>query len=320
MRPAVSIILPTFNRLQYLPAAVESVFNQSFHDWELLIADDGSGPETRAYLQTLEDPPRVKVLWFSHTGNPPAIRNSALREAQGEYVAFLDSDDLWQPNKLELQIESLRHRMVREWSYTGYSLVNDSGGPLSVQHAKQCPVIDGRILDQLVKEEAFVMQSSVLARRELVERVGGYDEGLPVCGDYELWIRLAVQSEVDFVDKPLVFVRRHAEHYSDDVTALQDLAHALMKITLSGVASHLDSVLRNRRANVAANLARGHALARNRLRLLSTFLTSIRFSWRYPRWWFVVLALTASTFIPSAVLKFLRRYRSDHHVKLRSSP
>jgi len=116
--PTVSIVLPTFNRLPYLRAAVDSVFAQSFQDWELIIADDGSDAETSAYLQTVAGMPRVKLLCLPHTGNPPAVRNAALREAHAEYVAFLDSDDIWLPRKLESQLASLRCRPTRKWSYT----------------------------------------------------------------------------------------------------------------------------------------------------------------------------------------------------------
>src|SRR2546423_477819 len=99
IRPVVSIILPTFNRLKFLRPAVDSVFAQTFTDWELIIADDGSDAETSTYLATVDNPPRTRVLWRSHTGIPAAVRNAALREAAGTYVAFLDSDDLWVPQK-----------------------------------------------------------------------------------------------------------------------------------------------------------------------------------------------------------------------------
>src|SRR5215831_394736 len=86
----VSVVLPTFNRLQFLRAAVESVCAQTFTGWELLIADDGSGGETRGYLQSLAGDPRITVLYLAHSGRPSAARNAALRRARGEYVAFLD--------------------------------------------------------------------------------------------------------------------------------------------------------------------------------------------------------------------------------------
>ena len=91
----VSVVLPTFNRLKFLRPAVESVYAQTFTDWELIFADDGSDLETRQYLQSLENRPRVTVVWLPHTGRPAIVRNAAVSRAVGEYVAFLDSDDLW---------------------------------------------------------------------------------------------------------------------------------------------------------------------------------------------------------------------------------
>ena len=239
----VSVILPTFNRLRYLPDAVASVFGQTFQDWELLIADDGSGQETQDYLRTLDDRLRVRVLWLSHTGNPAAVRNAALREARGEYVAFLDSDDVWMPEKLQTQIESLHAHIVREWSYTGFTLVDDSGSPLTGARATRGAAFDGRILDALVNGEALVVTPSVVVRRKLIEKVGGYNDELLVCEDYELWMRLASCSEVDFIDRPLVLVRRHGEHSFDDVTCLENLMRAMAIVQRSGTASHLDAVL-----------------------------------------------------------------------------
>ncbi len=81
MLPTVSVILPTFNRLKYLRAAIQSAREQTFHDWELVIADDGSDAATRGYLQTLEDPPRIRVIRLSHCGKPAVVRNAALRAA-----------------------------------------------------------------------------------------------------------------------------------------------------------------------------------------------------------------------------------------------
>src|SRR5579872_6599645 len=103
--PAVSVIMPTYNRLEFLPAAIESVFAQTLSDWELIIADDGSGEDTRAYLRSIDDR-RVKRIWLAHTGRPSLVSNRALREARGDYIAFLDSDDLWRPEKLQRQLES----------------------------------------------------------------------------------------------------------------------------------------------------------------------------------------------------------------------
>ena len=305
--PVVSIILPTFNRLEYLRAALESVFAQTFRDWELLIVDDGSDTETREYLRTIAVPPQVRVLWLSHTGNPPLVRNCALRKARGEYVAFLDSDDVWMPGKLQSQLESLRDRTQCEWSYTGCTMVDGAGLALSGERAVQCPVVHGRILNSLLQEEALIVQSSVLVRRRLLEQVGGYDERLPICGDYELWIRLAARSEVDFIDESMVRVRRHDQHYAADVDALEDLRRALEKVQRSGVAVHLDAVLSKRRAGTSTAIARGYAKQKKRLRAFGTLASSFPYSWTSADWWIGAFAASAQALLPLTALEAVRR-------------
>jgi glycosyltransferase involved in cell wall biosynthesis len=250
--------MPTFNRLEWLRAAIDSVFAQTHRDWELIVIDDGSAAPTRDYLRALAaaGADRVKVMFRAHCGNPPLARNVALRAARGEYVAFLDSDDLWAPAKLERQLASLRARPGREWSYTGAVLVDGGGRPL-VGRSLPCPAErDGWIAHSLLRGEAAVTQSSTLVERAALESVGGYPEDLPVCGDYELFVRLALRSEVDYVDEDLVRVRRHGEHYSNDIEALTDLYRFIRKVQCSGMAPEMADVLRARRAAVAASIAR----------------------------------------------------------------
>src|SRR5688572_23189690 len=128
-RPLVSVIVASFNRTEYLMEAVESVIHQTWSDWELLIADDGSDEPTKRYLAKLADP-RVHVLWLQHSGNPAAVRNAALNIAHGEYVAFLDSDDAWMPSKLAAQLQGLRSSADCRWSYTNFRRIDRSGNEI----------------------------------------------------------------------------------------------------------------------------------------------------------------------------------------------
>jgi glycosyltransferase involved in cell wall biosynthesis len=258
-QPLISIIMPTFNRLAWLQAAVKSVFEQTLADWELIVADDGSGEATRDYLRALGAATghRVRVLLLTHSGNPPAVRNIALSAARGEYIAFLDSDDLWLPRKLEMQIASLGEHPAREWSYTRSVMVDRSGQPLGGGRGLRYPARkDGWIAESLCRGEAAVTQSSVVARREAIARVGGYPEDLPICGDYELYLRLALQSEIDFVDEPLVLVRRHTEHYCDDLAALAELRRFIGKVQRSGRVPQMRAVLRSRRTRLLVGLTK----------------------------------------------------------------
>jgi len=320
MAPAVSIIVPVFNRLRYLRTALDSALEQSFQDWELLIADDGSDVDTRDYLRTLHDGQRIKVLWLAHTGNPSAVRNAALREATGDYIAFLDSDDVWMRGKLQTQIARLRSTDAFEWSYTGFDLVDDSGEAIVRPRVQPSGPIVGRLLDRLIREEALIVTPSVVARRELIKRAGGYNEELLACEDYELWMRLASRAEADFIDEPLVLVRRHAEHSFDDITCLGNLRRAIEITQRSGAAANLDALLNQRRARVSANLAKAHATAKHRSRVISTLLSSAPYSWPHAAWWVGALQAIARAFAPVRVLRALRQYRRGGRVGTGPAP
>src|SRR5215472_3768025 len=212
--PALSIIIPTFNRLNFLRTAIASVFSQTFKDWELIIADDGSGPETAAYLEALQNPPQVEVLRLSHSGNPGAVRNAALHAANGALVAFLDSDDTWSPTKLERQVVSLLPHTHRRWSYTAYDEIDELGAPLPPQNRRKWTGHEGAIFEQVVKTEAFLRTPSVVvAERRLVLELGGFDERQFFAEDYDLWVRLALHAEAAVVNEPLVHVRVHPDSY-----------------------------------------------------------------------------------------------------------
>ncbi len=124
--PIVTVVMPTFNRLEYLRAAVASVYAQTFEDWELIVIDDGSDDETRRFLRSPPDP-RMSVIFHSHTGVPAAIRNRGIARARGRYVAFLDSDDLWAAEKLQRQLALMESEPARRWSYTAVRRIDADG-------------------------------------------------------------------------------------------------------------------------------------------------------------------------------------------------
>jgi glycosyltransferase involved in cell wall biosynthesis len=308
--PVVSVILPTFNRLTFLMPAVESLFAQTFAPWELIIADDGSDADTRTYLQALEDPPRIRVIWSAHTGKPSVVRNAALREARGEYVAFLDSDDLWLSAKLETQISSLRRQPGRKWSYTGFALVDAAGNRKTATGAGNPPVLSGWILEKLLKDETVIALPSVVVSRQLLEQLGAFDEELVMCEDDELWLRLAAHSEIDGIDEPLTLIRRHGEHSGDDATAWRDRRRVFEKALRASGGSHLGVLLRKLRAEMSAGLARSQATSGKRFSAVGTLVSSAHYSWRYARWWSGALRALAYAFAPPALRNAVRRYRS----------
>src|SRR5262249_55824802 len=186
MSPAVSIVLPTFNRLRYLPAAIESVFAQTFTDWELIVADDGSEAQTQAYLVSVADPPRVRVLHLPHTGNPGSVRNAAWRSAHGEYIAFLDSDDIWSPEKLTLQLAALHRHPERGWSHTAFAIIDASGAPLYGANTRW-PATEGWVVERLIRMEIVVATSPLIVRLSLLEQLAGVHDTQRLTAAYELW-------------------------------------------------------------------------------------------------------------------------------------
>jgi glycosyltransferase involved in cell wall biosynthesis len=308
-KPTVSVILPTFNRLRFLRPAVESVYAQTFTDWELVIADDGSDPETRRYLQSLADRPRVTVVWLPHTGRPSMVRNAALLRAAGEYVAFLDSDDLWAARKLERQVETLRTRANCRWCYTAFVGVDACGDPLPEETVRRWVPHEGDIFEQVATTSASIRTPSVLATRQLVAQVGGFDEAMLSAEDYDLWLRLALYSEVAIVDEPLVYVRHHDENHSRDWEIAFAGRDRMLARREQLVDSGRRSLLHEERVKNALKLAATHAELGAHGRMLRALWESMPYSWTYPRWWLSGSKIVLRTHLPNGLLEFYRNHR-----------
>jgi glycosyltransferase involved in cell wall biosynthesis len=312
LQPVVSVIIPAYNRLEYLRPAIESVFSQTLSHWDLLIADDGSDTETRAYLTTLESLPRVKIIWLAHTGNPGAVRNAALREATGEYVAFLDSDDVWMPMKLELQIAALRSCVDRRWSYTGYVCIDETGGTRTYPGTRPWIPHRGAILEHLLMQEVEVWTPAVVVERRLLAQVGGFDEKQPVFEDYDLWLRLACHSEIDLIDQPLIGVRSHDQHYcGGGIRMLASRHRSLNKMYRLVTDSRLRRVVDRLRAQCTLDLAslQGNT---HRLAAARTLLSGCTLSWRLMDWWAGVFWVSLKLATPRGLHALYRRGRIRH--------
>jgi glycosyltransferase involved in cell wall biosynthesis len=308
-QPLVSIIVPTFGRLKYLRPTVASVLRQTLEDWELIIADDGSDEETRGYLRSLRADRRIRLVWLMHTGIPALVRNAALREARGEYVAFLDSDDLWSPEKLSRQVEILRARPECHWCYTAISHIDGSGEPLAEPVFGPWQPCEGAVFERLVSGPVVIRTPSVLAARELVARAGGFDETIRSGEDYDLWLRLALASEVALLDEPLVQVRRHEANHTGD----WEIAFAGRDRTLRKLQDVVDSnrrvLLRAERTGNALTLAARHASLGNRARMLRVLYRALPYSWSSPRWWFALVKTPLRPYLPQRLVEAYRNRR-----------
>lgn len=308
--PLVSIVLPTFGRLPYLRLSVDSVYRQSCAQWQLVIADDGSDPDTREYLRSLESDPRVKLLWLAHRGIPAAVRNAALAEVRAPYVAFLDSDDLWAPSKLERQLQRLQSRSDCRWCYTGFAQIDAAGQVLlNAAHGTWQP-LEGAIFEALVVGPSLPIRTpAVLATRELLEQAGGFDAAIRSGEDYDLWLRLALASEVTVLDEPLVQVRRHELNHSQD----WELAYIGRDYSLSKLQQSVDgrrrSLLRTERTRNALRLATLHASLGNHAAMARALLRSSPYSWTEPGWWCGLLKVPLRPHVPQQIVDAYRRRR-----------
>lgn len=206
--PVVSVVLPTYNREALLRQAVASVLAQTFTDWELIVADDGSTDGTRAWLEGLDDQ-RIRPLFLEHSGTPTRPRIAAVAAARGEWIGFLDSDDLWLPAKLATQLAQLADRPTCRWSYTGYRHVNAQGDPIPPRPPRPFVPHSGWILEPLLRYEAAAWIVTWLVRRSLLEEAGGFDPAFDMRSDFELALRLAARSEAHAVPETLAVLRDH---------------------------------------------------------------------------------------------------------------
>jgi glycosyltransferase involved in cell wall biosynthesis len=207
MSPAVAVILPTYDRLDFLREAVESVRAQTMADWEMVVADDGSTDESAAWVESLGDA-RISVERRPHTGNKAALRNLAVARTTAEWIAFIDSDDRWKREKLDRQLAFHRANPRFRWSHTARRLVDAAGAPLPEAFSRWEPHA-GWILEHLVTLSANIALPSVMVHRALLHEVGGFDETYPWVEDFELWFRLAERAECGVVNETLLDVRKH---------------------------------------------------------------------------------------------------------------
>lgn len=212
MSPRVSVVVPAYNAAATIGQALESVFGQSFQDFEVVVVDDGSTDNTRRVLAGYGD--RIRVLAKANEGKPAAARNLGVRAAAGQLVAFLDADDWWREDKLERQVAVFGGRPEVGLVYTGDATVDADGKTLSVNPCP--PGARGRIYDLLTVRNVMV-GSSVMARRMAIVHAGGFDEGLTSIENWDLWIRIARDWTIEYIDEPLTLYRVHEGNRSSNV-------------------------------------------------------------------------------------------------------
>lgn len=214
MQPKVSVLITTFNKAASIEECIESVLKQTYSDYELIIIDDGSTDNTEQLLKKITDS-RINIFTQENKGIAKA-RNQALKMSKGEYIAFLDSDDLWEVDKLKLQVDVLN-------TNPNIGVVNSKALVIDKNGQSQGIVVganlNGNIKENLIKGEAIASLSIPLIRKECFDKVGLFNEELTHCEDLDFWLRIHSYYKFKTINKTLTLYRRSdnntTKKYSD---------------------------------------------------------------------------------------------------------
>lgn len=273
----VSVIIRTCDRAEYLRAAIESVFAQTFRDLTLIVVDDGSTDSTRDVLNGYGD--ALVPIFLPRHRNPAVTFNAGVRAAAGEFVAFLDDDDVWLPDKLTRQVELLDQNPRFGFSYgNGRRLHSD--GRLSPSLLAPEEIAAGWVLRTIVRNMC-IHPSTLILRRLWLDRVGLLDEALPAA-ETLFCFRLAQLTEAVCVPEPVCLIRQHQDQTS------RDHAQSSYETTIAG----LETLLRDRAVQRGVRLEAHRSIARYHTHLARRLIETnrpakarhhvVRALWRYP--------------------------------------
>jgi glycosyltransferase involved in cell wall biosynthesis len=209
--PLVSVVIPAYNRGSLIRKTIESVINQSYANLEILVVDDSSVDNTADVVAAMDD---SRIRYFRHDINKgaPAARNTGILHSRGEFIAFLDSDDTWDREKIREQLDVMISAGPDvALVYAGIRKVNPDGECVGIKK----PVYRGRIFSRLLRDNVIGSTSAPLIRVQVLkEDVGGFDESLPSRQDYDLWLRISRKYAVEYVSRPLVDYLVHDDRIS----------------------------------------------------------------------------------------------------------
>lgn len=212
--PKVSVIIPTYNRVNLLHSAITSVLNQTFQDFEILVIDDGSQDNTQEVVGNFHD---TRVHYIRHKKNKgeAEARNTGIINSHAEYIAFLDDDDEWMPEKLRLQVDLFENSEPRVGCiYTGYLVVDTTKKKILRQ---RIPIKRGNIYHDIFVRNYIGIPSTVILKRECFQKVNLFDKNIAFGTDYDMWIRIAKEFHFDYIEKPLVKYCVHKNRLSTNL-------------------------------------------------------------------------------------------------------
>jgi len=234
VQPLVSVIMPAYNTEQYIGDSIQSVLDQTYTNWELLVVDDGSTDKTAEIVGAFTDTDSRVKYFFQPNGGQSKARNIGIQKARGSLLAFLDSDDLWLPEKLQLQLQAVVATNVDVVYSNGFVIYEPGAAPGQMEFPIVAGMVEGRKMFDLLLLLNFIPVQSVVLRREVFDKAGPFDESL-LCEDYDLWLKIAASGASFYgMSEKLIKYRRHP-------TATTHESSKLLQPMLRVVAQHIDA-------------------------------------------------------------------------------
>ena len=206
--PTISVIIPTYNRAVYVTKAIDSILAQTYTDYEIIVVDDGSTDNTKEALKSYED--KINYIYQENKGVSSA-RNTGMRAASGQWIAFLDSDDIWLPDKLSSQIQSIKNADAKV-CFTKVTHVRESQ---SINEKNKCDTVQSKEFTEpfllVLDDSQKLYVQAMLIERNFLEQMGGFDESMKVAEDTKLIYNLVFQTSFIYIYTPMVIVNRTLE-------------------------------------------------------------------------------------------------------------
>lgn len=298
--PTVSIIIPTYNRANLISEAIDSVLAQTYRNFEIIVVDDGSTDNTKEVLSKYNG--QIKYIYQDNKGGAEA-RNNGIKNAQGEYIAFLDSDDLWLPNKLEKQVKYLFDNINISLIYSDAYLSNsenvDSKTLFDIVH----PFLSNdkkEVLRYLFLHKP-IYPSTVVTKRSCFDKVGLFNSSLRNLGeDYDMWLRIAKYFNIGYINEPLVHIRDVDKKACSNMEPIYETAIKTRKALLDSHPNFVDKNTANKFFSSAYYKLGCAQVNNNKIQQARiNFLNSIKyFPWNIKKYFCLVL-----TFLPNFLLK-----------------
>ena len=241
-KPLVSIVMPTYNCAAYLPESIESILAQTYDAYEIVVIDDGSSDNTKLVLEPYSE--KIRYIDLGRNEGLPTARNLGIQSAKGEYVAFLDADDIWMPEKLKMSIDQFLKNPDAGMVYSKHINIDSKSQFLEGKIRRTLP--SGNIFLQLFFEQNFIICSSVVVRKEVFNKTALFDFELENCQDWDMWLRIAFYYKAIGIDVPLVKYRHSSKSLSknrDNVLKYQkviiDKIYTMFKDSDNGISGKM---------------------------------------------------------------------------------